>query len=142
MNMTTTISKNTKRKSLFKRSDNNQKEMSKLKTSICDVPVKALCLIYNLGLFIITLILSGFTFAVMMYSSVMLTSLSIGLFGFDVNNVNIILIMAMLVIILFVVLTMFTAFKYIIGVYFKKIFMKHKMKYIRDENTGKLKIEK
>ena len=140
--MTTTISKNTKRKSLFKRSDNNQKEMSKLKASICDVAVIALCLIYYLGLFIITLFLSGFTFAVMMYSSVMLTSLSIGLFGFDVNNVNIILIMAMLVIILFVVLTMFTAFKYVIGVYFKKIFMKYKMKYIRDENTGKLKIEK
>lgn len=140
--MSTTISKNMKRKSLIEKSNDNQKEMSKLKAFVCDAPVKILCGIYNLGLFIITLILSGFTFAVMMYSSVMLTSLSIGLFGFNVNNVDIILIMAMLVIILFVVLTMFTAFKYVVGIYFKKIFMNHKMKYIRDENTGKLKIEK
>lgn len=140
--MATTISKKFKTKREVKKPVREKRDTSKVVSFLCELPIKAICGIYNIGLYVLSMILSVATFAMLMYMSVMTTSLSIGLFGFNVNQVDIILIMAALVIILFTTLTAFTIFKMLVKMYFEKIAKKNKMTYIKDEITGKFKIEK
>ena len=101
----------------------------KIKGWFKELPARAVCFVYNTGLALLTGILSAATFAVMLYLSVITTSLFTGLFGFDLNQVNIIVVMGILVISMFTVLSMTALFKQAVRFYVQNIFKKRRMHY-------------